>query len=125
MERLAYAFGAEQGRRSTPGRRSSHCVLDQPQRNLPAMKNSISSANDCAVANGAARVLTSAHALGRKIVPLGIGLRRRFDIRLSFGAGSGGVRMIHQMADRMEPLNPSKFPWFTRKLAHPGDLKAV
>src|SRR5437868_3935653 len=63
------------------------------QRDLLAMRTNVSSANYWAVANGAGIGVfpTYACALGGKIVPLEVELRRPFDILLSYHPGSGRI----------------------------------
>ena len=62
-------------------------------RDLPVMKANVGSANDRAVANNAGMGVfpTYACALGGKIIPLEIELRRPYDIWLSYHPGSGRI----------------------------------
>jgi DNA-binding transcriptional LysR family regulator len=98
------------------------------QRDLLVMKTNVSSANYCAVANGAGiGVLpTYACALGGKIMPLEIELRRPYDIWLSYHPGSGRIPRVRHMIDWLvEAFNPSKFPWFKDEFIHPSEFKVV
>jgi DNA-binding transcriptional LysR family regulator len=95
---------------------------------LVVMKTNVSSANYWAVANGAGIGVfpTYACALGGKIVPLEIELRRPFDIWLSYHPGSGRIPRVRSMIDWLvEAFNPVRFPWFKDEFIHPNDLKAV
>jgi DNA-binding transcriptional LysR family regulator len=95
---------------------------------LVVMRTNVSSANYWAVANGAGIGVfpTYACALGGKIVPLDIELRRPFDIWLSYHPGSGRIPRVRSMIDWLvEAFNPARFPWFKDEFIHPNDLKAV
>jgi DNA-binding transcriptional LysR family regulator len=95
---------------------------------LVVMKTNVSSANYWAVANGAGIGVfpTYACALGGKIVPLDLELRRPFDIWLSYHPGSGRIPRVRSMIDWLiEAFNPARFPWFKDEFIHPNDLKAV
>lgn len=98
------------------------------QQDLLVMKTNVSSANYWAVANGAGIGVfpTYACALGGKIVPLEIELRRPYDIWLSYHPGSGRIPRVRRMIDWLvEAFNPVKFPWFKDEFIHPSELKAV
>jgi DNA-binding transcriptional LysR family regulator len=98
------------------------------QRDLLVMKTNVSSANYWAVANGAGIGVfpTYACALGGKIIPLEIELRRPFDIWLSYHPGSGRIPRVRHMIDWLvEAFNPAKFPWFKDEFIHPSEFKAV
>ena len=98
------------------------------QRDLLVMKTNVSSANYWAVANGAGIGVfpTYACALGGKIIPLEIELRRPFDIWLSYHPGSGRIPRVRHMIDWLvEAFNPAKFPWFKDEFIHPGEFKGV
>jgi DNA-binding transcriptional LysR family regulator len=97
-------------------------------KDLLVMKTNSSSANYWAVANGAGIGVfpTYACALGGKIVPLELELRRPIDIWLSFHPGSGRIPRVRCMIDWLvEAFNPRKFPWFKDEFIHPSELKAV
>jgi DNA-binding transcriptional LysR family regulator len=98
------------------------------QRDLLVMKTNVSSANYWAVANGAGIGVfpTYACALGGKIIPLDLELRRPFDIWLSYHPGNGRIPRVRHMIDWLvEAFNPAKFPWFKDEFIHPMELKAV
>ncbi len=98
------------------------------QRDLLVMKTNVSSANYWAVANGAGIGVfpTYACALGGKMIPLEIELRRPFDIWLSYHPGSSRIPRVRHMIDWLvEAFNPAKFPWFKDEFIHPSELKAV
>jgi DNA-binding transcriptional LysR family regulator len=98
------------------------------QRDLLVMKTNVSSANYWAVANGAGIGVfpTYACALGGKIIPLDIELRRPYDIWLSYHPGSGRIPRVRCMIDWLvEAFNPAKFPWFKDDFVHPSEFKAV
>jgi DNA-binding transcriptional LysR family regulator len=98
------------------------------QQDLLVMKTNVSSANYWAVAHGAGIGVfpTYAGALGGKIIPLEVEIRRSFDIWLSFHPGSGRIRRVRCMIDWLvESFNPIKFPWFKDEFIHPSELKAV
>jgi DNA-binding transcriptional LysR family regulator len=98
------------------------------QRDLLVMKTNVSSANYWAVANGAGIGVfpTYAWALGGKIIPLEVELRRPFDIWLSYHPDSGRIPRVRHMIDWLvEAFNPAKFPWFKDEFIHPNELKAV
>jgi DNA-binding transcriptional LysR family regulator len=98
------------------------------QRDLLVMRTNVSSANYCAVANGAGigAFPTYACALGGKIIPLEVELRRPFDIWLSYHAGSGRIPRVRHMIDWLvEAFNPAKYPWFKDEFIHPSEFKSV
>jgi DNA-binding transcriptional LysR family regulator len=98
------------------------------QRDLLVMKTNVSSAHYWAVANGAGIGVfpTYACALGGKMIPLEIELRRPFDIWLSYHPGSGRIPRVRRMIDWLvEAFNPAKFPWFKDEFVHPREFKAV
>lgn len=97
-------------------------------RDLLVMKTNVSSAHYWAVANGAGIGVfpTYACALGGKMIPLEIELRRPFDIWLSYHPGSGRIPRVRHMIDWLvEAFNPAKFPWFKDESVHPREFKAV
>jgi DNA-binding transcriptional LysR family regulator len=97
-------------------------------RDLLVMKTNVSSAHYWAVANGAGIGVfpTYACALGGKMIPLDIELRRPFDIWLSYHPGSGRIPRVRHMIDWLvEAFNPAKFPWFRDEFVHPSEFKAV
>jgi DNA-binding transcriptional LysR family regulator len=97
-------------------------------RDLLVMKTNVSSAHYWAVANGAGIGVfpTYACALGGKMIPLEIELRRPFDIWLSYHPGSGRIPRVRCMIDWLvEAFNPAKFPWFKDEFVHPREFKAV
>jgi len=98
------------------------------QRDLLVMKTNVSSANYWAVAYGAGIGVfpTYASALGGKIIPLEVELRRPFDIWLSYHPGNSRIPRVRHMIDWLiEAFNPAKFPWFKDEFIHPSELKAV
>src|SRR3954453_5733086 len=98
------------------------------QRDLLVMRTNVSRANYWAVANGAGIGVfpTYACALGGKIIPLEIELRRPFDIWLSYHPGSGRIPRVRQMIDWLtNAFNPAKFPWFKDDFVHPSEFKEV
>jgi DNA-binding transcriptional LysR family regulator len=104
------------------------CYPGHSKHDLVVMKTNVSSANYWAVANGAGIGVfpTYACALGGKIVPLDLELRRPFDIWLSYHPGSGRIPRVRSMIDWLvEAFNPARFPWFKDEFIHPNDLKAV
>ena len=97
-------------------------------RDLLVMKTNVSSAHYWAVANGAGIGVfpTYACALGGKMIPLEIELRRPYDIWLSYHPGSGRIPRVRRMIDWLvEAFNPTKFPWFKDEFVHPREFKAV
>ncbi len=100
----------------------------QAQGDLLAMKTNVSSANYWAVANGAGIGVFPSYAcaLGGKMVPLEIELRRPFDIWLSYHPSSGRIPRVRYMIDWLvEAFNPAKYPWFKDEFVHPREFKAV
>jgi DNA-binding transcriptional LysR family regulator len=98
------------------------------QRELLVMKTNVSSASYWAVANGAGigPLPTHACALGGTIIPLDVGLRRPFDIWLSYHPGNGRIPRVRHMIDWLvEAFNPARFPWFKDEFVHPSEFKAV
>jgi DNA-binding transcriptional LysR family regulator len=98
------------------------------QQDLLVMKTNVSSANYWAVANGAGIGVfpTYACALGGKMVPIEIELRRPFDIWLSYHPGNGRIPRVRHMIDWLvEAFNPARFPWFKDEFVHPSEFKAV
>lgn len=96
-----------------------------PQQNLLVMRTNVSSANYWAVAKGAGIGLfpTYAAALGTKLVPLDIELRRPFDIWLSYHPDSNRIPRVRRMIDWIiESFNPTRFPWFRDEFIPPGEL---
>ena len=97
-------------------------------RDVLVMKTNVSSAHYWAVANGAGIGVfpTYACALGGKMIPLEIELRRPFDIWLSYHPGTGRIPRVRHMIDWLvEAFNPAKFPWFKDEFVHPSEFKAV
>jgi len=97
-------------------------------RDLLVMKTNVSSAHYWAVANGAGIGVfpTYACALGGKMIPLEIELRRPYDIWLSYHPGSGRIPRVRRMIDWLvEAFNPAKFPWFKDEFVHPREFEAV
>jgi DNA-binding transcriptional LysR family regulator len=97
-------------------------------RDLLVMKTNVSSAHYWAVANGAGIGVfpTYACALGGKMIPLEIELRRPFDIWLSYHPGSGRIPRVRRMIDWLvEAFNPAKFQWFKDEFVHPREFRAV
>ncbi len=97
-------------------------------RDVLVMKTNVSSAHYWAVANGAGIGVfpTYACALGGKMIPLEIELRRPFDIWLSYHPGTGRIPRVRHMIDWLvEAFNPAKFPWFKDEFVHPREFKAV
>jgi DNA-binding transcriptional LysR family regulator len=97
-------------------------------RDLLVMKTNVSSAHYWAVANGAGIGVfpTYACALGGKMIPLEIELRRPYEIWLSYHPGSGRIPRVRHMIDWLvEAFNPAKFPWFKDEFVHPREFKAV
>ena len=95
-------------------------------RDLLVMKTNVSSAHYWAVANGAGIGVfpTYACALGGKMIPLEIELRRPYDIWLSYHPGSGRIPRVRRMIDWLvEAFNPAKFPWFKDEFIHQANLK--
>jgi DNA-binding transcriptional LysR family regulator len=98
------------------------------QQDLLVMRTNMSSANYWAVAKGAGIGLfpTYAFALGAKLVPLEIDLRRPFDIWLTYHPDSNRIPRVRRMIDWIvESFNPIRFPWFGEEFIHPNDLKSV
>jgi DNA-binding transcriptional LysR family regulator len=98
------------------------------ERDLLVMKTNVSSANYWAVANGAGIGVfpTYACALGGKMIPLEIELRRPYDIWLSYHPSSGRIPRVRHMIDWLvDAFNPAKFPWFKDEFIHPSEFKAV
>jgi transcriptional regulator with XRE-family HTH domain len=97
-------------------------------RDLPVMKTNAGRASDRAVAGwGRNRVFpTYACALGGKIIPLEIELRRPYHISLFYHRGSGRIPRIRHMTDRLtEACTPAKYPWLNHEFLDPSDCKAV
>jgi DNA-binding transcriptional LysR family regulator len=98
------------------------------QRDLLVMKTNVSSANYWAVANGAGIGVFPSYAcaLGGKIIPLEIELRRPFDIWLSYHPSSGRIPRVRHMIDWLvKAFNPVEFPWFKDEFVHPREFKPV
>lgn len=98
------------------------------QRDLLVMRTNVSSANYWAVANGAGIGVFPSYAcaLGGKIIPLEVELRRPFDIWLSYHPGSGRIPRVRRMIDWLvEAFNPAEFPWFKDEFIHPSEFKPV
>jgi DNA-binding transcriptional LysR family regulator len=99
-----------------------------PQHEILVMRTNVSSANYWAIAKGAGIGLlpSYAFALGARIVPLEIELRRPFDIWLSYHPDSSRIPRVRRMIDWIiEAFNPVQFPWFRDEFIHPNDLKTV
>lgn len=98
------------------------------QRDLLLMRTNSSSASYWAVANGAGIGVfpTYACALGGKIVPLEVELRRPYDIWLTYHSGGDRIPRVRHMIDWLiEAFNPAKFQWFKDEFVHPSEFKAV
>jgi DNA-binding transcriptional LysR family regulator len=81
-----------------------------------------------AVANGAGIGVFSTYAcaLGGKIIPLEVELRRRYDIWPSYRPGCGRIPTVRHMIDWLgEAFSPAKFPWFKDEFIHPSEFKSV
>jgi hypothetical protein len=86
------------------------------------------SANSWAIANGAGKGVfaTYACALGGKIIPLEVELRRPYHIWLSYRPGCSRILRVRHMIDWLvEAFNPAKFPWFKGEFIHPSEFKSV
>jgi DNA-binding transcriptional LysR family regulator len=97
-------------------------------RDARLMKTNVSSANYWAVANGAGIGVfpTYAGALGGKIIPLEVELRRPLDIWLSYHPSNGRIPRVRHMIDWLvDAFNPAKFPWFRDDFIHPSEFKPV
>ncbi len=95
------------------------------QKNFLVMRNNVSSANLWAIAKGAGIGLlpTYATALGARVVPLDIDLRRPFDIWLTYHPDAKRIPRVRYLIDWIiEAFNPKKFPWFRDEFIHPNDL---
>ena len=96
------------------------------QNKLIVMRTNVSSTNYWAVAKGVGIGLfpTYAYALGTKLIPIDFGLRRPFDIWLSYHPDSNRIPRVRRMIDWIvESFNPAKYPWFRDDFIHPDDLK--
>jgi DNA-binding transcriptional LysR family regulator len=81
-----------------------------------------------AVANGAGIGVRSTYAcaLGGKIIPLEVELRRRYDIWRWYRPGCGRIPTVRHMIDWLaEAFSPTKFPWFKDEFIHPSEFKSV
>jgi hypothetical protein len=81
-----------------------------------------------AVANGAGiGVLpTYACALGGKIIPLEVELRRLYYIWPSYRPGCGRIPTVRHMIDWLvASLTLQNFPWFKDEFIHPSEFKSV
>jgi DNA-binding transcriptional LysR family regulator len=104
------------------------CFPGHTQPDLMVMKTNMSCTSYWAVANGAGIGVfpTYGCALGGKIIPLDIELRRPYDIWLSYHRGSGRIPRVRRVIDWLiEAFNPAKFPWFRDEFVHPSEFKAV
>jgi DNA-binding transcriptional LysR family regulator len=98
------------------------------QRDLLVMRTNVSSANYWAVANGAGIGVFPSYAcaLGGKIIPLEIELRRPVDIWLSYHPSTGRIPRVRHMIDWLvKAFNPVEFPWFKDEFVHPSEFKPV
>ena len=69
---------------------------------------------------------TYACALGGKIIPLEVELRRPDDIWPSYRPGCGRIPRVRHMIDWLvEAFNPAKFPWFKDEFIHPSQFESV
>jgi hypothetical protein len=65
-------------------------------------------------------------AHGKKIIRLGVELRRPCDIWLSGHSGSGRIPWVRHMIDWLvEAFKPARFSWFTDEFIHPGEINTV
>jgi DNA-binding transcriptional LysR family regulator len=81
-----------------------------------------------AVANSAGIGVFSTYAcaLGGKIIPLEVELRRQYDIWPSYRPGCGRIPTVRRMIDRLvEALGSAKFRWFKDEFIHPSEFKSV
>ncbi|MBI4273672.1 MAG: LysR family transcriptional regulator [Rhizobiales bacterium] len=96
-----------------------------PQKNFLVMRNNVSSANYWAIAKGAGIGLlpTYATAIGARVIPLDLDLRRPFDIWLTYHPDAKRIPRVRYLIDWMiEAFNPAKFPWFRDEFIHPREL---
>ena len=99
--------------------------IDDFERQIGA---SLFTRNYWAIANGAGiGVLpTYSCALGGKIIPPEVELRRPYHIWLSYHPGCGRIPRVRHMIDWLvEAFNPVKFPWFKNEFIHPSEFKSV
>lgn len=99
-----------------------------PQQNFLMIRNNVSSANLWMITKGAGIGLlpTYATAIGARVVPLDIDLRRSFDIWLTYHPDSKRIPRVRHLIDWMiEAFNPTIYPWFKDEFIHPNDLAAA
>jgi hypothetical protein len=104
------------------------CLAGFAGQDLVVMRTNVSNANDRAVAKGAGIWFFPAYAfaLGSKLAPHGLFLRRPFDIWRTLLPGSRKIPRVRRLIDRITTaLNPVKFPGFIDEMVHPNDLKLV
>jgi DNA-binding transcriptional LysR family regulator len=98
---------------------------DIPQDKFLMIRNNVSSANLWMITKGAGIGLlpTYATAIGARVVPLDIDLRRPFDIWLTYHPDAKRIpRVRHLIEWIVEAFNPAVYPWFRDEFIHPKKL---
>ncbi|MBV9956597.1 MAG: LysR family transcriptional regulator, partial [Pseudolabrys sp.] len=101
---------------------------DIPQDRFLMIRNNVSSANLWMIMKGAGIGLlpTYSTAIGARVVPIDIALRRTFDIWLTYHPDANRIPRVRHLIDWMiEAYNPVKYPWFRDEFIHPRDLAAA
>ena len=96
-----------------------------PPKNFLVMRNNVSSANYWAIAKGAGIGLlpTYATAIGARVIPIDVELRRPFEIWLAYHPDAKRIpRVRYAIEWLVEAFNPEKFPWFRDEFIHPKYL---
>lgn len=101
---------------------------DIPQEKFLMIRNNVSSANLWMIVKGAGIGLlpTYASAIGARVVPLDLDLRRTFDIWLTYHSDATRIPRVRYFVDwAIEAFNPAKYPWFRDEFIHPKEFANV
>jgi DNA-binding transcriptional LysR family regulator len=98
-----------------------------PESGFVAIKNNVGSAHYWAIAKGAGigMLPTYAPAIGGNVVPLDLGITRKYQIWLTYHPDANKIPRVRRLLDWViECFRPEKYPWFREQFIHPKDLGA-
>lgn len=96
-----------------------------PESGFVAIKNNVGSAHYWAIAKGAGigMLPTYAPAIGGKVVPLDLGITRKYQIWLTYHPDANKIPRVRRLLDWIiECFRPEKYPWFREQFIHPKEL---
>lgn len=99
-----------------------------PEAGFVALKNNVGSAHYWAIAKGAGigMLPTYAPAIGGNVVPIDLGLTRKYQIWLTYHPDANKIPRVRHLLDWIiESFRPEKYPWFRDDFIHPDELAKV